>query len=169
LYNQSDSINPDADFLQKCLFLDVTQRLPELLLMRVDKVSMAHSIECRVPFLDHRIVEFAMKIPSDKKVPDKNVTKHLLKQAVKGILPDNIINRKKQGFWAPVDEWLRHDWFSFTKSTILDNKLTGSDLFNKSFITGMLENHRSGKRNEGKRLFALLTLALWHNKYFGKI
>jgi asparagine synthase (glutamine-hydrolysing) len=86
-------------------YLDLNLRLPELLLMRVDKMSMGASLEARVPFLDHVFVELAMSIP--ERVMIKNgVLKYILKKAVKGIIPDEIIARKKQGFGVPVNEWL---------------------------------------------------------------
>ena len=97
---------PQSDILQRMIFWEFRNRLPELLLMRVDKVTMAHSIEARVPFLDHRLVEYAMKIPSSLKLKN-GITKYILKKAVEGLIPDDIIYRPKQGFNAPMTEWLR--------------------------------------------------------------
>ena len=89
------------------MYLEFQQRLPELLLMRVDKVSMATSIEARVPFLDHRIVEYAFRLPSRIKLGPNYEPKHILKKAAEGILPHEYIYRKKMGFAAPVNEWLK--------------------------------------------------------------
>jgi len=86
-------------------YVDLRLRLPELLLMRVDKMAMATSIEARVPFLDHEFVEFAMGVPCDIKLNGTGA-KHLLKQAVKDILPHEIVYRLKQGFGTPVAEWM---------------------------------------------------------------
>ena len=86
-------------------FADLSLRLPELLLMRVDKMSMGASLEARVPFLDHRIVEFALAIPEEIKMRNGE-SKHVLKQSMRRHLPDNIIDRPKRGFGVPVDEWL---------------------------------------------------------------
>lgn len=86
-------------------YLDLNLRLPELLLMRVDKMSMGVSLEARVPFLDHKMVELALSLPSKRKIKSGRL-KHLLKEAVSGLIPDSIINRKKQGFGVPVYEWL---------------------------------------------------------------
>jgi asparagine synthase (glutamine-hydrolysing) len=86
-------------------YLDLHMRLPELLLMRVDKMSMATSVEARVPFLDHEFVELVMGIPQRHKLPHLR-PKQLLKHAVRDIIPANIINRQKQGFRVPVRQWL---------------------------------------------------------------
>src|SRR5437867_7270314 len=84
---------------------DLSLRLPELLLMRVDKMSMGVSLEGRVPFLDHRLVELAMSIPTAAKTRHHEL-KHVLKTAVRGVIPDDLIDRPKQGFGVPVYEWL---------------------------------------------------------------
>jgi asparagine synthase (glutamine-hydrolysing) len=89
-------------------FIDLKLRLPELLLMRVDKMTMATSVEARVPFLDHKLVEYVMSIPQDRKVPGLQ-SKYLLKKAVRGVIPDEIIDRRKQGFGVPVVEWFQQE------------------------------------------------------------
>jgi asparagine synthase (glutamine-hydrolysing) len=89
-------------------FIDLKLRLPELLLMRVDKMTMATSVEARVPFLDHKLVEYVMSIPQDRKVPGL-AAKYLLKRAVRGVIPDAIIDRPKQGFGVPVMEWFQQE------------------------------------------------------------
>ena len=97
--------DPHADFITQMTYLELKQRLPELLLMRADKMSMATSLEARVPFLDHRLVEFALTIPSHIKFKN-NVPKYILKRACEGIIPHEIIYRKKIGFAAPIVRWL---------------------------------------------------------------
>ncbi len=96
---------PRSDYLSWMSYVDLHMRLPELLLMRVDKMSMATSVEARVPFLDHEFVEMVMSIPQTHKLPQMR-TKHLLKQAVSGVIPSEIIERQKQGFRVPVRQWL---------------------------------------------------------------
>ena len=98
--------DPHASFIKKLTYLELKQRLPELLLMRADKMSMATGIEARVPFLDHKIVEFAMHIPDCVKFKN-NTTKYILKKACDGIIPDEIIYRKKVGFAAPITRWYK--------------------------------------------------------------
>jgi asparagine synthase (glutamine-hydrolysing) len=97
----------DGDFGQKMLYLELKQRLPELLLMRADKMSMASGIEARVPFLDHNLVEFMLNVPLSLKFKHR-ITKYLLKKFAKNWLPEEIINRKKVGFAAPTVKWFEH-------------------------------------------------------------
>lgn len=97
--------HPEADFYQQMLYIELKQRLPELLLMRADKMSMAMSIEAREPYLDHKLVEFMYHVPGQLKFKN-GVSKYLLKKVAHGILPDDIIYRKKVGFGAPTAQWL---------------------------------------------------------------
>ncbi len=160
---------PDADFLTQMAWFEFRHRLPELLLMRVDKVSMAHSLEARVPFLDHRLVEYTMMLPESLKVPrlmhEGGETKHLLKQAVADILPRDIIYRPKQGFAAPVNEWFRKPLKSYWEHEVLESRLVKDGIFDKIMLQRIMQQHQSGARNDGKSLYALLNLALWHKKY----
>jgi asparagine synthase (glutamine-hydrolysing) len=165
LYNQIHELKPDADFLQEIVFVEQQQRLAELLLMRVDKIGMAHSIEARVPFLDHRIVEFTSRIKPEQKVPQRNYSKYILKKAVEGIIPEEIINRKKQGFWAPVNEWLRTYWYDYSRDIIFNSNIQKFGIFNQSTINQLFVEHKTGKKNHGYELFTLLTLCLWYRRF----
>jgi asparagine synthase (glutamine-hydrolysing) len=163
---------PDADYLQRMTYLEFAHRLPELLLMRVDKITMAHGIEARVPFLDHRLVEWTMTVPEAVKVPRYasrgGQTKALLKHAVESILPHDIIYRRKQGFAAPVSEWFRGELRQYWLSETLESPLI-RELFDLDALRRLHAAHCSGKRgaDAGKSLYALLNLALWHKQYFG--
>ena len=165
LYQLADSLNSKADPLQRWIFMEFAQRLPELLLMRVDKITMASSLEARVPFLDHRFVEFTFSLPISKKIPNKTYTKAILKEAARGVIPDEIIDRRKQGFWAPVTEWFRKDWKGMVESEFHNSPLLNSDLFDKKQIFKLLEIHQSGKVNLGKEIYNLLALSVWHRQY----
>ncbi|HXG39142.1 MAG TPA: asparagine synthase (glutamine-hydrolyzing) [Bacteroidota bacterium] len=156
--------SPNADYLQRMVYLEFKHRLPELLLMRVDKMSMATSVEARVPFLDHRLVEYSMQIPRELKLKN-GVPKYLLKKAVEGIIPHKIIYRKKQGFAAPVNEWLRGEWFGFLENTLVNSLLVREGILHKDFIITLIRQHRDRRRDEGQNLWNLLNLALWH-KYW---
>ena len=166
IHDEALGFKEDADFLQRILFIELAERLSEILLMRVDKIGMAHSLEARVPFLDHRLVEFTMSIPPEIKVPDKKSTKIILKKAIEDILPHEIIYRKKQGFWAPVNQWLRGQWYDYAYSAILDSEIIKSGVFNRDYIKQMFSLHKTGKKNYGLKLFTLLTLSLWHDRFF---
>ncbi|HTY36185.1 MAG TPA: asparagine synthase (glutamine-hydrolyzing) [Bacteroidota bacterium] len=156
--------DPRADYLKRMIYLEFKNRLPELLLMRVDKVSMATSVEARVPFLDHRMVEYSMTIPQEFKIKNGE-PKYILKKAVEGIVPENIIYRKKQGFAAPVNEWLRNEWSSFAENTLRESGLVKQGILRYDFIKTMIESHRSRKIDAGQNIWNLLNLVLWH-KYW---
>lgn len=166
LHRQALELSPDADYYQRMAYLELTQRLAELLLMRVDKVTMSHSIEARVPFLDHRIVEFSTALKANCKMPDGKTTKYILKKAVESILPKDIIYRRKQGFAAPVEEWLRKEWHQYAQNEIMNSYFVQNNIFNKNFVEKLLAEHHSHKANNSKKIFALLMLSLWWKKYF---
>ena len=138
-------------------YLDLNFRLPELLLMRVDKMSMGASLECRVPFLDHHFVEQAMGL-SEEVLTRDNVLKTVLKRAVRGLIPDNIIDRPKQGFGVPVHDWMMSELGDFARDSILDFSLS-TGYFNPPAITRLLQSGRSSD------MWTLLNLALWWKKY----
>lgn len=133
--------------------IDLEIRLPELLLMRMDKLVMQSSIEARVPFLDHNLIEFVLSIP-DKYIVSSSSTKPLLKNIAKRHIPESIYNRKKQGFRAPIGEWIKKDEALFYDSIYEFNQLT--QLFNndelKKQITG----------NDYQKKWYLANLANWH-------
>ena len=161
LWRQAEHTFPGADLLQKMTYLELKQRLAELLLMRVDKMTMATSVEARVPFLDHELVEFGIALPPDMKVRG-GVGKYLLKKAVEGILPLEIIYRKKQGFGAPVTEWFRGDLGHRTQREIRESSLAERELLNYDRIDAMWESHRAGA-NWGAQLWNLYNVSAWHD------
>jgi len=136
-------------------YLDLNLRLPELLLMRVDKMSMAVSLEARVPFLDHKFVELAMSIPTAVKTRN-GVLKHILKKAVRGVIPDELIDRRKQGFGVPVYEWY-HTTFGKYVAKEMKEFCENTDLFQLEGVLPFLK----------KRGWALLNVALWWKQYIG--
>jgi asparagine synthase (glutamine-hydrolysing) len=142
-----------ADYLAWMGYLDLRLRLPELLLMRVDKMTMATSVEARVPYLDHEFVGLAMSIPERVKL-DGGVSKHLFKQAVRGLIPDEIVDRPKQGFAVPVDEWLRTRLGGVMRQK-LSAFVARTDYFDPSAVQSMLD------RNDYLTWY-LLNFALWH-------
>lgn len=122
-------VRPNADLGQEILYLELKHRLPELLLMRADKMSMAAGVEAREPFLDYRLIEFAFQIPLQTKY-EQNTTKYLLKKVAQGILPDIIINRPKQGFGAPTMRWFeRGDFFPQYYTKVASANAKGARFF----------------------------------------
>jgi len=138
-------------------YLDLNLRLPELLLMRVDKMSMAVSLEARVPFLDHKFVELAMSIPEEVKTKN-NELKYILKKSVSGLIPDELIYRKKQGFSVPLHEWFNRELGDYSKEKILDFSKT-TDFFDQSYIKKLL------KSNNSEKIWYILNFVLWYERW----
>jgi asparagine synthase (glutamine-hydrolysing) len=139
-------------------YVDLNFRLPELLLMRVDKMSMGVSLEGRVPFLDHRFVEMAMGIPEAVKTRDGTL-KHILKRAVRGIIPDEIIDRPKQGFGVPVHEWLMEKLGSRAEEAV-EGFLQNTDYLDADAARALIRS-RSG----GPLAWYVLNLAMWWERW----
>lgn len=158
------AVKPDADQLEQMIYLELKLRLPELLLMRVDKMTMATSVEARVPFLDHHLVEFAMSLPRHMKIRDGE-TKYILKRALKGVIPDRIINRRKQGFGAPINQWMLDRMGNFVEHTLLNSPLRKRGLFDYDFIARLMTDHRAGRMNYSFFLWSLLNLSLWYERW----
>lgn len=138
-------------------YLDLNLRLPELLLMRVDKMSMGVSLEGRVPFLDHRFVELAMSVPTEVKLRNGEL-KHILKLAVRGTIPDDVIDRPKQGFGVPVYEWFL-DRLGERIRADLEDFCRRTDFLDVTAVRRVLD------RGEGPQAWYLHNLAMWWNRY----
>jgi asparagine synthase (glutamine-hydrolysing) len=143
------------------LYLELRLRLPELLLMRVDKISMSTSVEARVPFLDHHLVEFTMDLPLNLRLRG-DVGKYVLKKAVRGVLPDEIIDRPKMGFGAPMREWLRGPFGDYARERLLGSELA---LFDSERVRTMLDEHHDETADHSIHLWVLLNLVLWHDHW----
>jgi asparagine synthase (glutamine-hydrolysing) len=151
---------PEADFLNRMLYVDMNTFLPELNLTYSDKMSAAASVEIRVPFLDTELVDFANRLHPDLKL--KNLTsKYLLKRAVEGLLPHSVIKRRKAGFGAPIRAWLRNDLRSMVDSVLSEEALSKRGYFNPSAVRRMIERDRAGVEDYATRIWNLLTLELW--------
>jgi asparagine synthase (glutamine-hydrolysing) len=159
-----DGERPDSGMLSRMTYLELKLRLPELLLMRVDKITMATSVEARVPFLDHHLVEYAMGIPREFKVNGKT-GKHILKRALESILPHDLLYSKKRGFGAPVREWFRTSLGESYSQQLLNSPIWKRDYFNRDFVERMLAEHRSGRGEWSFHLWALLNLTLWYEHW----
>jgi asparagine synthase (glutamine-hydrolysing) len=138
-------------------YVDLNMRLPELLLMRVDKMSMGVGLEARVPFLDHKFVELAMSIPQSAKVRNGTL-KHILKKAVRGLIPDELIDRKKQGFGVPVYEWFFDKLGAYARKE-LDFFCTHTDYLDREQVFRLLDS------GNGPQAWYLLNLALWWKQH----
>ena len=151
LYEQ----DPQADFLKSMIYLEFKQRLPELLLMRVDKMTMATGVEGRVPFLDHKHVEFALQVPTHLKYKDGQ-TKYILKKACEGILPHDVIYRKKVGFAAPITRWFKEgNYFRPYFKELMNRKRSSNNLLNQQEIQIMLARTEAGQVDHAVHLWVL--------------
>jgi asparagine synthase (glutamine-hydrolysing) len=162
--NHIEEVRPQSDFLSRMTYLELKLRLPELLLMRVDKITMATSVEARVPFLDHHLVEYALALPRELKVEGRS-GKHILKRSLEEILPRDLLYSRKRGFGAPVREWFRNGLGGWFDSHLLNSTMRRRDYFDYKFVSRLLDEHRRGTQEWGFHLWALLNLSLWYERW----
>lgn len=154
------------DLLSKIQYVDFKTYLPDDILVKVDRASMANSLEVRCPLLDHRLIEFVATLPSNFKLRGIE-GKVILKQAVRDLLPESIIKRKKMGFGLPVAEWLRDGIQEFSKNIIFESSSHG--LFEMPFINRIWDEHQRGIRNRSGELWQLLMFNLWYKRFIEKL
>ena len=159
-----DEKYPGQDHLTRMAHSEFRLRLPELLLMRVDKICMSTSIEARVPFLDHKLVEFTMDIPMEWKIKDGE-SKYLLKKAINDLLPDEILYRKKMGFAAPMAEWLRGEFGHRAEAAVLGSPLLDRGFLNRDHIASLFKDHLAGRRDNALHLWTLFNLTSWYDHW----
>lgn len=150
--------------LSRMLYVDSKLWLPDDLLARGDKMSMAASIEARVPLLDHKVVEFAASLPPHFKV--RNLTrKYLLKKVARKLLPREIVNRKKQGFPIPISIWFRTEARRFVCDLLAPDTIQRRGIFDVSSVQKILQEHLIGKVDRGAQIWALILVELWHERF----
>ena len=175
LLGGASGADPDAHFLMcvpqdgrdltaRLLDANLTTYLPDDLLIKADRASMAASLETRAPFLDHVLVEMAAAIPSNLKLRGAT-TKAVLKEVARGILPDAIIDRPKHGFGVPVGRWFRTELAPYAREILLDPATQARGLFRPGAVEALLDEHERGRRNHGQRIWLLLTLEWWHRLF----
>jgi asparagine synthase (glutamine-hydrolysing) len=157
----------DGDALRRMLLTDVQTWLPDNLLERGDRMSMAASLELRPPFLDRRVVELAFSLPSQLKVRNRT-TKRLVKEVALRYLPDSIVNRPKVGFRVPLDAWFRGRLEAFAWDTLTSQGSFIGAIFDRVLVRQLLERHRRKSADEAIRIWTLLCLEIWHDQFFGK-
>jgi asparagine synthase (glutamine-hydrolysing) len=161
------SANGHLGTLESMLYVDTKTWLPDDLLIKADKMTMANSVELRVPFLDHRVLEFAAGIPADYKVK-WGTTKYIAKKALKNCVPEEIINRPKAGFPVPYERWLRTDLRDFVRSVLLDRETMNRGYFNRTALAKLIDDD-SKHGGYSKELFSLVVLELWHREFLRPI
>jgi asparagine synthase (glutamine-hydrolysing) len=154
----------DADFLNQMLYLDTKIFMTTLNLTYNDKMSMASSVEVRVPFLDRELAEFAAwNIPPNLKLKGfaRPTTKYIFRQAMRDILPREVLEQPKAGFAAPVDYWLAHDLKQMVDDLLSPAQLRSRGMFQPRAVQRLIDEHRSGRRDWSMQLWQFLTLELW--------
>lgn len=152
--------HPQRDNLSAMLYLDTKLWLPDNLLMKGDKMTMAASLEGRLPLLDHRLIEYAASIPSEAKIRPFQA-KYLFKRAFADILPETILTRKKMGFNVPVSNWFRGGQRALIPRLLLSEQASARGFLNRDCVARLLSDHQEGRTDYGVQLFLLASLELW--------
>ena len=152
------------NLLERMLYTDAKFWLPDDLLLKMDKVSMAHSLEARIPFLDHKLVELAWRLAGRMKYRG-SISKYILRQAAEEFLPAVIRKRAKHAFDLPLKRWLGQDLFDFSQELILEMEFIKKGWLNRKYILQMLRDQKNGRYDYSLQIFALMTLSLWENIY----
>jgi asparagine synthase (glutamine-hydrolysing) len=153
-----------ASRLNQMLYVDAKVWLPDDLLLKADKMTMANGLELRVPFLDHQLIEFAATLPGHSKLGAEG-GKTLLRQAMRGVLPDKIIDRPKKGFPVPISAWLRQPLRQFTRDTLLTRHSACSRYLEHRAIASVVEEHEQGRVDRSQEIWMLLVFELWHRQF----
>jgi len=143
---------------------DLSTYLPCDLMTKVDIATMAHSLECRQPFLDHRLVDFAASLPINLKLRLKQ-SKLLLQKAFSKLLPAHIWTRKKMGFGVPLDHWFRNELKPLTQDVLLHSEARCHEFFQAATIQELVQQHETGQRDHSQRLWSLLFLEMWMREW----
>ncbi len=163
-YRDSYNRFPSWDTINRILYTDLKGWLPDTYLEKLDKATMAVSLEGRVPFLDHRLIEYVFRLPGKWKVKGAT-TKYLLKKALEGVLPKNILYKPKHGFAVPLDEWFRGRLKTFLAEVLFDSDPRRPGYFSRSYMEKIYGQHIRGERNFGSQLWTLLNFELWHRQF----
>ncbi|MBX7173946.1 MAG: asparagine synthase (glutamine-hydrolyzing) [Pyrinomonadaceae bacterium] len=155
------------DQIEQMQFLDMNFYMAEDILTKVDRASMAVSLEVRAPFLDPRVAEFAASLPINYKLNGSN-GKYILKKAVEKLLPKTVVKRPKKGFGIPIAEWLRGKLNPLAHDLLLRDRLIRQDFFDYEYVEKLLEEHEKGVASHHKQLWTLLVFQLWYDNFFEK-
>jgi asparagine synthase (glutamine-hydrolysing) len=155
------------NLLDSLLYVDINSYLPEDLLVKMDIATMANSLEARVPFLDHKFMEFVASIPSHLKLKGSQ-TKFILKAAFKDFLPDSIFNRKKMGFGVPVSRWFRNELKDYVYEILLEPRTLNRGYFRREGVERLLNDHIELRYDHSSKIWALLFLEMWFRVFIDK-
>ena len=154
-----------AEDYREMMLADIYTYLPDDILVKVDRAAMSHSLETRAPFLDHRLYEYSVTLPTgflvDAKGKGKKILRHLLRQYV----PDSLVDRPKAGFAAPLDNWLRHELAQWAESLVYGPELAGQDFIDRDRVAQVWRLHKAGRADYSFHLWGLLQLCAWQRMY----
>ncbi|HGH7182461.1 asparagine synthase (glutamine-hydrolyzing) [Bacillus luti] len=158
LYNEIASYND----VEKMQYIDMFTWLRGDILVKADRMTLAHSLELRVPFLDKEVFDVASKLPTHLKIAN-GTTKHILREAVRGIVPDHVLNRKKLGFPVPIRHWLKNEMYDWAVTIIKESQT--DYLVDKNYVLNLLEAHCMGKGDYSRKIWTVLSFMIWHQIY----
>jgi asparagine synthase (glutamine-hydrolysing) len=161
LYRETTHYPP----VNRMQYIDIHTWLRGDILLKADKMTMAHSLELRVPFLDKAVFEVAAKIAPEMKTAN-NTTKYILRKAAEGIVPDHVLHRKKLGFPVPIRHWLKNEMHDWAKNIIKESAT--DHLFNKDVLYRLLDEHCSNKADHSRKIWTVLVFMIWHQVYVEK-
>lgn len=153
-----------TSLLDKAFYTDIKMYLPDDVLALSDRISMRHSLELRVPFVDHKIVEFCARIPAHFKIKWAR-KKYLLKKISASYIPSSVINHPKQGFASPMTSWIRHNIKEYITESLSKDRLSVHGFFNVDYVQNIISDHIARKHNNHKMIFSLLMFQKWYEKY----
>ncbi|MFA6183999.1 MAG: asparagine synthase (glutamine-hydrolyzing) [Parcubacteria group bacterium] len=154
------------DKMDQCLYADFNTYLHDDLMAKVDIDSMTVALEGRSPFLDHELLELTAQIPFDLKLKGYNNKKYILKEALQGLVPDEVMFRPKMGFGIPIDIWFRGELKNYAYDLLLSEQSLSRGIFKKEAVLSLLDEHTKTKISHAYRIWALITLELWFREYF---
>ena len=160
-YSRSGTNDP----LNRALFVDFETLLPDQVLTFVDRLSMAHSVEVRTPFLDYRLIEYVASLPGNIKIKNGRV-KHILKEAISDLLPQDIIDRPKEGFVLPINDWIMDNLSAYIRDTLSECRLNKHGLLNYQAVNKLVDDHFNNGEKYGPQLWNLVMFQLWWEEYF---
>ncbi len=164
LFRKITENTPSNDAVENLLYLDSKTYLPADILTKVDRMTMASSLEARSPLLDHKLIEYVTRIPSTLKLKNRE-TKYIFKKAIEGFVPTEILHREKQGFGVPIGDWINLQLKDRINGDLSDRRSLERGYFDPKYIGILLDEHRSRRRDHSGALWTLWMLELWHRRY----
>ncbi|HZB96936.1 MAG TPA: asparagine synthase-related protein, partial [Herpetosiphonaceae bacterium] len=159
---------PDNDPLNRFMYVDTKVSLVDDMLTKVDRMSMANSLEVRVPLLDHRVVEWMSQVPSDLKVKGLNL-KYLFKHVARDLLPRTIVDRRKAGFHVPIPGWIKHELRPLIEEQLGPAAVARQGIFDPAYVGHLLAAHQAGRENYSRNIWGLLIFSLWYDRYIERV